>query len=208
MQQYIGITVPDQMMIMWDVDSAQAKRPAGRQAVCVVADSDSQSNGYLSKQTNSTACWAAPYFNEAENPRQTRSCCTPEFGPASLRVHFDTRKIRDRSDHATYAKLRGEIKGTIAPKGPPMPQAVVDPDELRQFARTLKKFNTELRDRTAQLNNHLGALATTWRDQEQKKFAQQFDDHAKIIARFLEVSDRHVPYLMRKADQIDEYLQS
>ena len=28
-----------------------------------------------------------------------------------------------------------------------MPQAVVDPEELREFARALKKFNTDLRDR-------------------------------------------------------------
>ena len=88
-----------------------------------------------------------------------------------------------------------------------MPQAVVDPDELRQFARALKKFNTELQDRLVSLNNQLSALETTWRDQEQKKFAQMFDEHVKIIGRFIEASDKHVPYLMRKADQIDEYLQ-
>ena len=88
-----------------------------------------------------------------------------------------------------------------------MPQAVVDPEELRQFARTLKKFNNELRDRLSRLNNHLSSLGTTWRDQEHKKFCQQFDEHTKIIGRFLESSDRHVPYLLRKADQIDEYLQ-
>ncbi|MCA9184028.1 MAG: WXG100 family type VII secretion target [Pirellulaceae bacterium] len=89
-----------------------------------------------------------------------------------------------------------------------MPQAVVDPEELRQFARSLHKFNTELRDRMSSLNNQLNALGTTWRDQEHKRFVQQFDEHVKIVARFLELSDRHVPYLVRKADQIDEYLQS
>ena len=89
-----------------------------------------------------------------------------------------------------------------------MPQAVVDPDELRQFARKLKKFNTELRDRLASLNNDVTALSATWRDQEHKRFSEQFDGHIKMIGRFLEVSDRHVPYLAKKADQIDEYLQS
>ena len=88
-----------------------------------------------------------------------------------------------------------------------MPQAVVDPDELRQFARALKKFNSELADRMVSLNNQLSILETTWRDQEQKKFAQMFDEHVKVIGRFIESSNRHVPYLMRKADQIDEYLQ-
>lgn len=89
-----------------------------------------------------------------------------------------------------------------------MPQAVVDPDELREFARSLKKFNDDLRDRTSRMNNQLNALAATWRDQEHKKFSQQYEEHVKLIGRFLETSEQHVPYLMRKADQVDEYLQS
>ena len=89
-----------------------------------------------------------------------------------------------------------------------MPQAVVDPDELREFARALKKFNDLLRDGSSRINNHLNALSATWRDQEHKKFSQQYQEHVKLIGRFLETSEQHVPYLMRKADQVDEYLQS
>ena len=89
-----------------------------------------------------------------------------------------------------------------------MPQAVVDPDELREFARALKKFNDDLRERTSRMNNQLNTLAATWRDQEHKKFSQQYEEHVKLIGRFLETSELHVPYLMRKADQVDEYLQS
>ena len=89
-----------------------------------------------------------------------------------------------------------------------MPQAVVDPEELRQFARSLKKFNTELRDRSTSLANQLAALGTTWRDQEQKKFIEKFEEHLRIIHRFTEVADQHVPYLLRKAEHIDDYLQS
>ena len=36
-----------------------------------------------------------------------------------------------------------------------MPQAVVDPEELRQFAQSLKKFNANLRDRASALANQL-----------------------------------------------------
>jgi uncharacterized protein YukE len=89
-----------------------------------------------------------------------------------------------------------------------MPQAVVDPEELREFARSLKKFNNELRERARSLANQLTALGTTWRDQEHKKFCAQFDEGMKMVGRFLENNDRHVPYLLRKADYIDEYLQS
>ncbi len=89
-----------------------------------------------------------------------------------------------------------------------MPQAVVDPEELREFARSLKKFNNELRDRTRALNSQLSGLGETWRDQEHLKFVQRFQDGMRMIARFLENNDRHVPYLLRKAEVIDEYLRS
>jgi WXG100 family type VII secretion target len=89
-----------------------------------------------------------------------------------------------------------------------MPQAVVDPEELRQFAQSLKKFNANLRDRASALANQLSALNSTWRDQEHKKFADQFDQHMKILVRFTEEADQYVPYLLRKAAHIEDYLQS
>lgn len=89
-----------------------------------------------------------------------------------------------------------------------MPQAVVDPDDLREFARSLKKFNNDVRDRARSLSNQLTALGASWRDQEHRKFLEQFEQGMKLIARFLDNNDRHVPYLLRKADHIDEYLQS
>ena len=89
-----------------------------------------------------------------------------------------------------------------------MPQAVVDPEELRQFAQSLKKFNTQLRDRAASLANQLATLSSTWRDQEHKKFAEQFDTNMKVLLRFTEEADQYVPYLLRKAEHIDDYLRS
>jgi uncharacterized protein YukE len=89
-----------------------------------------------------------------------------------------------------------------------MPQAIVDPEELRDFARNLKKFNSELREQARSLANQLAALGATWRDQEHKKFTQQFEDGMKMIARFLENNERHVPYLLRKAEHIEEYLKT
>ena len=89
-----------------------------------------------------------------------------------------------------------------------MAQAIVDPDELREFARSLKKYNHDLREHSRSLSNQLAALSGSWRDQEQKKFTQQFEDGMKMIARFLENNEAHVPYLLRKAEHIEEYLKS
>ena len=88
-----------------------------------------------------------------------------------------------------------------------MSQAIVDPAELRRFAQLLKKFNNELQERSGSLSAQLEHLSQTWRDQENKKFAEEFHQHLRLLARFVETNNQHIPYLMRKADRIDEYLQ-
>jgi WXG100 family type VII secretion target len=87
-----------------------------------------------------------------------------------------------------------------------MPQAIVDPEELRQFAQNLKKFNTEIQARISMLGNQLATLTKTWRDQEQKKFSEEFEQQVKGVQRLIELIEEHVPYLVRKAEIIDEYL--
>ena len=52
-----------------------------------------------------------------------------------------------------------------------MPQAIVDPEELRRFAVSLKKFSGDVQERVSSLNGQLAGLERSWRDQEQKKFA-------------------------------------
>jgi len=88
-----------------------------------------------------------------------------------------------------------------------MPQAIVDPEELRRFAQSLKKFNTDVQERITSLTGQLAALERTWRDQEQKKFAEEFEQQIQVLGRFLEMIDHHIPYLMRKSEIIEEYLQ-
>jgi uncharacterized protein YukE len=88
-----------------------------------------------------------------------------------------------------------------------MPQAIVDPEELRRFALSLKKFNGDVQERATSLSGQLAALERTWRDQEQKKFAEEFQQQIQSLAKFIEIIDRHIPYLLRKAEIIEEYLQ-
>jgi uncharacterized protein YukE len=88
-----------------------------------------------------------------------------------------------------------------------MPQAIVDPEELRRFALSLKKFSGDVQERMSSLGGQMASLERSWRDQEQKKFAEEFTQQMQVLSRFVEVIDHHVPYLLRKADIIDEYLQ-
>jgi WXG100 family type VII secretion target len=88
-----------------------------------------------------------------------------------------------------------------------MPQAIVDPEELRRFAQSLNKFNNDVQERITSLSGQLASLERTWRDQEQKKFAEEFQQQIQVLGRFIEIIERHIPYLLRKAQIIEEYLQ-
>lgn len=87
-----------------------------------------------------------------------------------------------------------------------MPQAIVDPEELTRFAQNLKEFNAQLKQSMSRLNGQFSQLGQTWRDQENQKFAQEYQQTMKVIERFLQTSDQHIPFLLRKAQRVREYL--
>jgi len=88
-----------------------------------------------------------------------------------------------------------------------MAQAIVDPGELRRFAQNLKSFNNELQNRMAMLHGQLAGLSQTWRDREQEKFTEEFEQTMVVIGRFVESTNQHIPFLLRKAERVEEYLQ-
>ena len=85
-------------------------------------------------------------------------------------------------------------------------QAIVNPDELERFARELKQYNDYVRERTKRLHGHFRQLEDTWRDQEHRKFAGEFERTKRQIEQFLKASDPYVPFLRRKAERVREYL--
>jgi uncharacterized protein YukE len=87
-----------------------------------------------------------------------------------------------------------------------MAQAVMDPEQVRRFAEELKRFNSDVQDKLVSLQARFAALADTWQDQEHSKFAQEFQQTIKALKKFVEVSNQHTPYLLRKAQRIEEYL--
>jgi uncharacterized protein YukE len=86
-----------------------------------------------------------------------------------------------------------------------MAQVIVDPEQLRNFAMQLKRFSGLLGDASGKLSQQIQHLATSWRDQEHVKFSVEFEQEMKKLKRLIETSERHVPYLMRKAELIEEY---
>ena len=82
----------------------------------------------------------------------------------------------------------------------------MDPEQVRRFADELKRFNTDLQDKLSTLQARFAALGDTWRDQEHAKFTEEFKQTVKALKKFVEISNQHTPYLMRKAQRIEEYL--
>ncbi|MEQ1860499.1 MAG: WXG100 family type VII secretion target [Chthoniobacteraceae bacterium] len=87
-----------------------------------------------------------------------------------------------------------------------MAQAIMDPEEVRRFAKELKRFNEDVQTRAAALHARFTNLSSTWQDQEHEKFAEEFVSTMKVLRKFMEVAEKHTPFLLRKAQRIEEYL--
>ena len=88
-----------------------------------------------------------------------------------------------------------------------MSKAIVDPGELRRFANDLKRFNDTLHGQMSVLHGRLVALGQSWRDQEHNKFVEEFEQTMKVLNRFVDASNKHIPFLVRKAERVEDYLQ-
>lgn len=85
-------------------------------------------------------------------------------------------------------------------------QAIVNPEELERFARSLKQFNGQLRDNTTRLHEQFRRLDETWRDQEQQRFAREFEQTMVVLGRFMAAAEEQIPFLLRKAQRARDYL--
>lgn len=100
----------------------------------------------------------------------------------------------------------GIAPGAVGIHTESMPQAIMDPEKVRRFAEELQRFNREVEVRMATLQARFNALGDTWQDQEQVKFSDEFKQTMKALKKFIEVSGQQTPYLLRKAQRIEEYL--
>ena len=87
-----------------------------------------------------------------------------------------------------------------------MAQAIIDPNEVRRFAEELKRFNSDLQNSMSSLQARFAALGDSWQDHEQAKFAEEFKDTMKVLRKFIESSNQQAPFLLRKAQRIEDYL--
>ena len=88
-----------------------------------------------------------------------------------------------------------------------MSKAIMDPEEVRRFAKELKRFNVGLQQGMVLLDARFKALGDTWQDQEQQQFAEEFSQTMRALKKFVEISNEHTPFLLRKAQRIEDYLE-
>lgn len=86
-------------------------------------------------------------------------------------------------------------------------QAIVNPEDLEHFARDLRDFNGQLRERMSQLQGGFAQLGETWRDQEHAKFAEEFQQTMRALQHFMQAADQQIPFLMKKARLARDYLE-
>ncbi len=87
-----------------------------------------------------------------------------------------------------------------------MSKAVMNPEEVRRFAKELKNFNAGLQQGMTLLDARFKALGYSWQDQEHQRFAEEFTQTMRTLKKFVEVSNQHTPFLLRKAQRIEDYL--
>ena len=78
-----------------------------------------------------------------------------------------------------------------------MSKAIMDPEEVRRFAKELKHFNAGLQQGMTLLDARFKALGDTWQDQEHQRFSEEFSQTMRALKKFVEVSNEHTPFLLQ-----------
>lgn len=87
-----------------------------------------------------------------------------------------------------------------------MAQAIVDPEDMLLFAQELRDLNSELHSKLTTVKTKFDQLGDSWKDHEQVKFAQEFEQTLQVLSHFMDVVEEQIPFLVRKAEAAQQYL--
>lgn len=86
-----------------------------------------------------------------------------------------------------------------------MPQVIAQPEDMERFASELKQFNEQLEQSMRRLQGQFGRLGETWRDQDQQKFAREFEQTMRVLQQFQRTANEQIPFLQKKARILREF---
>ena len=87
-----------------------------------------------------------------------------------------------------------------------MSQVIVDPRELKVFARTLEAVADGALSRKNRAASRLASLHETWRDQKYASYEKTFEQTAVEIDKFVKMAFAYAQYLDHKAALAEKYL--
>lgn len=87
-----------------------------------------------------------------------------------------------------------------------MPQIIIDPDEVRNFARFLEDTVDRIKNQQSLITAHFSNLKEVWQDHKYVKFERVFSDTNTHLNAFLILGENYSDYLRRKAEKADRYL--
>lgn len=87
-----------------------------------------------------------------------------------------------------------------------MSRAVVDPEQVRNFARHLDKSTSAIRGQKSATIAGFARLHETWRDEKYARFEPVFVEAMKLVERYVEQSDQYSIFLKKKAALAQKFL--
>lgn len=87
-----------------------------------------------------------------------------------------------------------------------MTRVIINPSELRHFAKLLTNISLELRGKEKITTDKFKNLNSDWRDDSYKKFEPKYYQAANEIEHFCKASEEYAAFLLQKAKRVDEYL--
>lgn len=87
-----------------------------------------------------------------------------------------------------------------------MPQAIVDPEEVKRFAAFLQWTAAELADAKSDAASRFRDLRNSWHDEKYDKFEQTFEEALARISNFVLYAQMYAEHLKKRARIADEYL--
>lgn len=88
-----------------------------------------------------------------------------------------------------------------------MARVVIDPDEVRHFARELSRSAETLREGRSHLVGSFRELRDVWHDTKYEQFDRVFSEAVDHLELFFHDAEVYADYLRRKAQKADRFLE-
>jgi uncharacterized protein YukE len=88
-----------------------------------------------------------------------------------------------------------------------MSQVHGNPEAMRQFAQALRRFTSQLDSEVKRIDAQSRAVGETWNDGEYQKFMNEWQQTLAAIKRFIREAPKYDQHVMRKANDLEKYLQ-